>query len=106
MKPKKWTDCYRQGSKEGDEEVKFFIALSRHPKYKWRSTESICKESGLTPQRVDEILKRYLDMNMIISSPTHEDHWAYWERVPELLPKPFKSMCQKDQEERMSKVVN
>ena len=59
IKPKKWTDVYPVGTKEGDEEARFFRSLARHPKYDWRSTAAISKESGLSPKRVEEIIAKY-----------------------------------------------
>jgi hypothetical protein len=42
--PKKWTGVYPQGSKEGDEEQAFFIALARSVKWQWRSTASVARK--------------------------------------------------------------
>ena len=39
--PKKWTEIYPYGTKEGDEESKFFRALARHNKFDYRSTIAI-----------------------------------------------------------------
>jgi hypothetical protein len=60
IKPKKWTEVYPQGTPEGDEEARFFKSLARHPKYDWRSTAAIAKESGLTHTRVEQIIAKYL----------------------------------------------
>ena len=41
--PKKWTEVYAAGTREGDEESRFFRALARNVKYDWRSTAAIAK---------------------------------------------------------------
>jgi len=105
MKPKKWSEVYPQGTKEGDEEQKFFIALARHPKWTWRSTSAIAKETNLTKERVEEIIAKYFKKNMVFQNPQNEDQWAYWERVPEMLPKDQGTITEKDQKERIKKAI-
>jgi len=102
--PPKWTSVYPQGTREGDEEQGFFIALSRSAKWQWRSTAQISKEAKLTKERVDEILQKYWKKGMVFQSPTNEDHWGYWERVPEMLPKEEESITDKDHNDRINKV--
>ena len=102
--PPKWTSIYPQGTKEGDEEQGFFIALSRSAKWQWRSTAQLSKEAKLTKERVDEILQKYWKKGMVFQSPTNEDHWGYWERVPEMLPKEEESITDKDHNDRINKV--
>jgi hypothetical protein len=85
IKLKKWSQIYPQGTKEGDEEQKFFIGLNRQSglirsKYEWRSTEALVKESGLSRQRVEEIITKYVKLGLIFASHDREDHWGYWER--------------------------
>jgi len=106
MKPKKWVDVYPHGTKEGDEELKFFIALARHPKYQWRSTSGIAKEIGLTPERVEEIIQKYYKKGMVFQNPKNEDQWGYWERVPDMLPEEQKSISKKDQDKRIDKIIS
>lgn len=105
IRPKKWTETYPSGTKEGDEESKFFRSLARHPKYEWRSTASLAKESGLSAKRVEEIIAKYLKLNMIFQSPKNEDHWGYWERVPHMLPDIKPSVSQEDKERRIKKII-
>ena len=104
MKPPRWTNTYPHGTKEGDEELKFFIALARNPKYQWRSTSAIAKEAGITKERVEEIINKYYKKGMVFQNPRNEDQWGYWERVPEMLPKMQKSISQKDQDDRINKL--
>lgn len=92
----KWHQVY-----QGDEESKFFIALVRHAKYEWRSTQALAKESGLSVRRVEEIINKYLKTGIIIQSTKNEDMWAYWERVPQLVPNIGKSIAQQDQGSRI-----
>ena len=106
IKPKKWTDVYPVGTKEGDEEARFFRSLARHPKYDWRSTAAISKESGLSPKRVEEIIAKYLKLKMIFQNPRNEDHWGYWERVSHMLPDKYISVSDADKRKRIDKFVN
>ena len=104
-KPKKWEDVYPQGTKAGDEEQKFFVSLARHPKWVWRSTSAISKESGLSKERFEEILKKYEKKGMVFNNPQNEDQWGYWVRVPEMLPKDDDSITAKDQKQRIKSAV-
>lgn len=99
--PKKWIDVYPQGTTEGNEEQRFFIALARNPKYCWRSVAAIAKESNLTVQRVEKIIEKYFNKGMIFQNPKTEDQWAYWERVPDMVPKTNNSVVKKDHENRI-----
>ena len=101
IKPKKWTEVYPQGTLEGDEEARFFKSLARNPKYDWRSTAAIAKESGLGQRRVEEIISKYLKKNMVFQSPSNEDHWGYWERVPHMLPEEYRSASDADKDKRI-----
>lgn len=101
QKPKKWTEVYPQGTKEGDEEQKMFIALARHPKYEWRSISALAKASGLSEKRVEEILAKYHKFGMVFQSPSNEENWGYWERVPQMLNADKRSIPAKDQDKRI-----
>lgn len=108
-KPKKWTEVYPQGTKEGDEEQRFFIALARHPEWPYRSTSVIVDESGLPVERVEELIEKYLKMGLIFSHDTNEDHWIYWERAPEVDPdilKTKKPLVRADQDRRIKKYLS
>ena len=100
-KPPKWTSVYPQGTKEGDEEQVFFIALGRHPKWEWRSVPQLSKETGLTEKRVEELINKYYKKGIIFQNPKNEIYWGYWERVPEYLPKDTGSITGKDQKHRI-----
>jgi len=104
MKLKRWTECYPHGTKEGDEELNFFISLARNTKYVWRSTSGIANETGLSKERVEEIIQKYVKLNMVYQHPKNDDNWGYWERVPvDMLPKEHQSLVSKDQKQRMKK---
>jgi hypothetical protein len=105
-KPHKWTNVYPQGTKEGNEEHSFFIVLARNPKWVWRSTASIAKESGLTKERTEQIINKYYNKGMIFQNPSNEDQWGYWERCPEMLPKDDSSITKKEQKDRIDKAIN
>jgi len=104
-KPKKWVDVYPQGSKDGDEEQRFFIAIARHPKFIWRSVAAIAKEANLTKERVEQIIEKYYKKNMVFQNPKSEDQWGYWERCPEMLPDDTSSVAKKDQKKRIDKAT-
>jgi hypothetical protein len=103
IKPPKWTSVYPQGTKQGDEEQGFFIALARNSKWQWRSIAAIAKEANLTKERVEEIIQKYWKKGMVFQNPQNEDQWAYWERVPEMLPKHEDSITEKDHDDRIRK---
>lgn len=105
IKPKKWTDVYPSGTKEGDEESRFFRALARNKKYEWRSTAALSKESGLSKERVEEIISKYIKKSMVFQNPANEDQWGYWERVPRMVPKKEKCLAKKDQDARIDKAM-
>jgi hypothetical protein len=64
----------------------------------------LSKQTGLTRERVEEIINKYYKKGMVFQNPKNEDQWGYWERVPEMLPKVQKSLSEKDQEYRMKKL--
>ena len=103
IKPKKWTEVYPVGTREGDEESRFFRSLARHPKYEWRSVAAISKESRLSKERTEQIISKYFKMKMVLQNPKNEDHWGYWERVPEMLPEEYVSISDKDKRDRVSR---
>ena len=105
IRPKKWVDVYPAGTKEGDEEARFFRSLARHPKYDWRSVAAISKESGLDKGKVETIIKKYHSMNMIFQNPRNEDHWGYWERVPHMLPENRGSIAEEDKRIRIKRQI-
>lgn len=105
IRPNKWVDVYPAGTPDGDEEARFFRSLARHPKYDWRSVAALSKESGLTKERVEKIIKKYFDMNMVFQNPKNEDHWGYWERVPHMLPDQKRSIAEEDKKTRIRRQI-
>lgn len=103
IKPKKWTEVYPVGTREGDEEARFFRSLARHPKYEWRSVAAISKESGLSKDRTEHIISKYFKLKMVFQNPKNEDHWGYWERVPDMLPDEYVSISDKDKLDRIGR---
>lgn len=104
-KPPQWYNVY-----EGNDEANFFRCLGRIEKYKWRSTSALATETGLTKSRVEEIVLKYLydgrnPLGMVMQSPTNEDHWGYWERVPELLKDIPDSISKADKDQRINKAL-
>lgn len=99
--PPKWVAVYPQGSKEGDEEQAFFISLSRHKKYEWRSVAHMAKETNLSKERVEEIINKYWKKGMIFQNPINEDLWGYWERIPKMIPEQKESITEVDHNTRI-----
>jgi hypothetical protein len=99
----KWPDVYPQGCKAGDEEQEFFIALGRNIKWQWRSVAAIAKESGLSKERVEELLNKYWKKGMVFQNPQNDDQWAYWERVPQMVPNDVQSINDEDRKNRVKK---
>ena len=104
-KPKKWSEVYAMGTKEGNEESRFFCALARNARYDWRSVGAIARESKLTKERVEHILAKYYKMGLVFQNPANEDQWGYWERVPNMLPSNEKSIAKQDQDSRIDKAM-
>jgi hypothetical protein len=105
QEPPKWTEIYPQGTKAGDEEQAFFIALARNSKWAWRSTAALSKEANLTKERVEELLNKYYKKGMVFQNPANEDQWGYWTRVPEMLKADDSSITDKDHEDRIKKAI-
>lgn len=103
--PPKWTDVYPQGTKEGDEEQAFFIALTR-TKWDWRSTAALAKEAKITRERVDEIISKYYELGMLFQNPSNDDQWGYWERCKNFLPEEEKSITELDHNTRIKKAID
>ena len=99
--PKFWWEVYPQGTKEGDEESRFFCALARHPDFKYRSVENLAKESQLSKTRVEDIISKYVPPGMILNNPKDPDQWGYWERIG--AKKTDKDLLEEDHENRLKK---
>ncbi len=105
-KPKKWYDVYAYGTKEGEEEAKFFRFLVRHQTYTWRSTAAIVQGTGLSQERVEEIIDKYVNQvnpPLLYPHPSNEDHWGYWERNLSVLEKDERNISTKDKDNRVNK---
>ena len=108
-KPKKWTEVYPYGTKEGDEEARFFRALARHPKYQYRSTPSIIKDAGISKQRCEEIIDKYatkISPPLLYPHATNDDHWGYWERCEDRLNDDKRDISKKDKDSRVDKHIS
>jgi len=105
LKPKKWYDVYPYGTKDGDEEAQVFRALSRHPKFDYRSTAAIIKTTGIKRERVEEIIDKYMscDPPLIFPHKTNEEHWGYWERCTDRLQEDVRDISSKDKDDRVDK---
>lgn len=103
--PKKWTEVYPQGTKAGNEEQAFFVALARNKKYAWKTVNMLATETGLSKKRVEEIINKYVKSGLVITNPEQVDLWGYWERHPKLVQDlEGKSLTQKDQLNRIKNI--
>lgn len=108
-KPKKWTEVYPYGTKEGDEEAKFFRALARNPKFDYRSMGAIIKATGLPRQRVEEIVDKYVNKispPLLFPHVSNDDHWGYWERCQDRLKEDNRDISRKDKDSRVDKHIS
>lgn len=104
--PQHWYDVYPRGTKEGDEEEKVFTSLARNSTWVWRSVSAIAKETGVSKERVEKIIYKYFNKNMIFQNPKNEDQWGYWSNVPEMLKKiNNKTIKQEDLDKRLNSVT-
>ncbi len=95
-----WTEVYPQGTPEGDEEQRFFIALARS-KDNWVSTERITKSANLSTKRVEEIVNKYLKKGIILKHSSKDNVWGYWERNLDSIEKEKKTITENDQDLRI-----
>ena len=81
--------------------------MARHAEYAWRSISAIAKETGLTQERVEELINKFHKKNMVVNHPTNSSHWGYWDRVPKNdLPALGKlSVSDKDKKDRIDKAL-
>jgi hypothetical protein len=100
----KWHQVIPAG-KTGDEEQRFFIALARHPKFEWRSVAALSKETGLTRERVEQIITKYHKMGLVIQNSKADESYAYWERVPDSVPADPSSITTADQTARIKSAM-
>lgn len=108
--PAHWHEVYPQGTSEGNEEQRFFVALIRNPNpdaesWTWRSTSQIAAAAKLTPLRVEEIAVKYLNKGMVFQHASNVDQWGYWELNKDCLPKDVGSIRRKDQNDRIDKAL-
>lgn len=106
QKPKKWTQVYPYGTAEGSDESKFFQCLARNPKYEYQSTKMIVTETGLSEERVEEIIDKYatkFDPPLVYPHPTQDNHWGYWERCEDRLDDDKRSISSKEKDNRIDR---
>lgn len=104
-KPPKWTEVYPQGTPEGDEEQRFFIALVRD-KYKFKSISQISSECHMAKEQIERIISKYAKLNIVIQNPKNEDQWGYWENCVEIMPEKSSSIAEKDKKKRIAQMRN
>ncbi len=104
MSLKKWHEVY-----SNSDEQKFFIGKDGksglvRSQYDFRSVAALAKEAGLTKDRTEQIIDKFVKMGVVIVSPNKEDHYGYWQRVsPNLGSAVALSVSAADQGERVKK---
>lgn len=100
---KEWYDNYCN-----DDELFFFVGRDKksglvRSDFDYRSVAALIKESGLTEQRVEQILNKYLKKGLVIQSTNKIDHYAYWRLAKNQGGEKKKSLAQSDKDKRMAK---
>lgn len=102
MKPKKWHEIYK-----GNDERAFFVGKDGksglvRTSYTYRSVSALVKESGLSKDKVEQMVNKFLGLGIIFQSDNHDDQYGYWERVnPNYVVGGAKTIVAKDQESRV-----
>lgn len=106
MSLKRWHEVY-----QGGDERNFFIGKNGksglvRTDYNYRSVAALAKESGLTKDRVEQIVAKYLKLGIVVQSPDKEDHFGYWQRVgANLAAGAPNTVSQNDQAARVKKAT-
>jgi hypothetical protein len=79
--PADWHELY-----DGPEERVFFVGRDGRGglvrgETPWRSVGVLAEETGLSPERVAAIAAKYVAEGVVVASPEHPDHFAYWGRL-------------------------
>ncbi len=93
-----------------DDEKRVFVGkdgtdgLVRSEKnYKWRTLASLVENSGLSKEKVEKILNKYIKAGLIFQND-RGDKFGYWENVAPHLGLPeAKSEVEQDQQSRIEK---
>ena len=103
MEPKKWTEVYPHGTKEGDEEVDFWYAIARDRSTEWLSVSQIARTSRLPELRVKQLITKYSSFQppLVIVCPSLPGYFGYWQRVPDSIEEKI-SITKKDHINRIS----
>lgn len=96
-----WWEVFPHGTPEGDEENRFFDVITRHKEYRWRSVDKIASAANLSKLRVEEIISKYVLLDIIRQNPDNPDQWGYWERVG--VKEDEKDILDEDQDNRVDK---
>lgn len=64
------------------EELDLFSLLARHPKYEWRSIDSVLKKLGWNPSKFNQVAGPFLKAKIIVEKNSKKGFLiGYWERV-------------------------
>lgn len=89
------------------DEYAFFIGKDKksglvRSSYDFRSVAAIAKESGLTKDKVEALVDKFMKMGIVVQSPNKEDHYGYWDRVsPNLGKTQTASLSEADKAKRV-----
>jgi hypothetical protein len=99
---KPWWSLFPQGTRDGDEESRFFCAISRHHEHRYRSIEKMAVETNLSEIRVEEIISKYAPLGVIVQNPKNPDMWGYWERIG--LKEVEKDILEEEHDQRLKRI--
>lgn len=112
VKPAKWHQIYN-----GNDEKRFFVGIDGKSglirgKDKttgkmliWRSIEALARESGLSKKQVEVIIKKYIELGMVVNSPKNPELWGYWENA-NMIKETKISMVEEDHDNRVNNQLN
>ena len=77
----KWHQIYTD-----TDELHLFVGKDKRSglvrsQYDWRSVSSLAKEAGLSVDRTEQLIKKFVKMGVVVHSAKNESHYGYWEKV-------------------------
>lgn len=109
MSKKKWWEVY-----SGDDEKRFFVGKDGHSglirkkskdgqEFKWRSTDMLSQESGLSKTVVEQIIDKYHKAGIVVQHHKDPEKWGYWENVAKEMSETKVSVSDEDKKDRVDK---
>lgn len=78
MERKKWWEIARS-----QDEIDLFHVLARHPKFNWRTSESLLKKLNWSQDHLEKVIEPFLKSRILLVRRTKKKsiQLGYWERV-------------------------